>query len=218
MQYHLDWSVLLAYRGLLLDGLLATTQLSVIGCVLSLAIGVTVALARAFLPRRVSWIFVAYIEAVRNVPPIVQFFLWYFGVGLDIVPAAIIGLSVFHGAYMAELVRSGINAVPRTQWEAARSSGMTAVQTALHIVLPQALIRIVPLFSNQFVGVLKDSSIAMTIGFAELTLQTQEIESQTFRGFEAATAVTVLYVALAVVIVLAMHLAERAVRLDLRRG
>ena len=218
MSYQFDWGVLLQYRGLLLEGIVATVQLAVVASLLSVVTGTTVGVGRVFLPPKLRWLCAAYTELFRNIPPIVQFFFWNFGAGLGMVPAAITGLSIFHSAYIAELVRSGINAVPRTQWDAARSSGLTAFQAAVRIVLPQALIRVVPLFSNQFVGILKDTSIAMTIGYTELTFQTQEIESQSFRGFEAATAVTILYVALACIVVLLMHGVERLVRLDIRRG
>jgi polar amino acid transport system permease protein len=152
------------------------------------------------------------------VPPIVQFFFWYFGMGLNVVPAAVIGLSAFTGAYVAEVVRSGISSIPKTQLEAARSQGMNPAQVLGLVILPQAMIRIIPPLSVEFINVIKNSSIAMTIGLTELTFQTQEIEARTFRGFEAATAVTILYVALAFVIVALCHALERATRLDLRRG
>lgn len=218
MDYQFNWGVLFEYRGLLLEGLIATITLAVVATLLSVVLGVIVELARVFLPRGLSWPCAVYTEVFRNIPPVVQFFFWYFGAGLGMTGAAVIGLSVFHSAYIAEFVRAGINTIPRTQWDASRSSGMTALQSVVRIILPQVFIRIVPLLSNEFVGVLKDTSVAMTIGYAELTFQTQEIESLTFRGFEAATAVTILYVALASVVVLLMHGMERMVHLDVRRG
>jgi polar amino acid transport system permease protein len=95
---------------------------------------------------------------------------------------------------------------------------MTGLQLIWHIVLPQALIRVIPPLSVEFINVLKNSAIAMTIGYAELTFQSREIEAKTFRGFEAATAVTGLYIVLALGIVVVMHLFERMARLDIRRG
>jgi polar amino acid transport system permease protein len=218
MHYQFDWAVLLQYRGILLDGLVATIELAVVGGIVSMILGVMIALGRIFMPKRISWLFACLTEIVRNVPPLVQFFVWYFGVGLDVPIAAVVALSVFHAPYIAELVRSGVNAVPHTQWEASRSAGMSGFQAAVYVVLPQAFIRIVPLLSSEFIGILKDTSIAMTIGYTELTFQTQEIETETFRGFEAATAVTILYILLASVIVVAMHGVERWVRLDVKRG
>jgi polar amino acid transport system permease protein len=95
---------------------------------------------------------------------------------------------------------------------------MTPFQVIRHVVLPQALMRVIPPLGVEFINVIKNSSIAMTISVTELTFQTQQIESLTFRGFEAATAITLLYVLLALTIVLLMAAIERVVRLDLRVG
>ena len=218
MTYQFDWGVLLQYRGLLLQGLLATCELSATSLALSMALGTMVGVGRSFLPAPLRWGCAWYTEFFRNIPPIVQFFFWYFAANLDVFPAAVVGLSVFTSAYIAEIIRSGIGAIPHTQLEAARSSGMTTVQVIHHIVLPQALIRVIPPLGIEFINIIKNSAVAMTVGFMELTFQTQEIEARTFRGFEAATAVTMLYIGLALVVVVAMHAVERRVRLDLRRG
>lgn len=218
MGYHFDWGVLFQYRGLLLEGLVATVQLVAIALVVSLALGVLVGVARTFLPPALSWIFVAYTEFFRNIPPIVQFFFWYFAANLGVLSGAVVGLSVFTSAYIAEIVRSGIQTIPRTQVEAARSSGMATKQLILYILLPQALIRVIPPLSIEFINLVKNSAVAMTIGYAELTFQSQQIETETFRGFEAATAVTILYIALAFAIVIIMHGFERFARLGVRRG
>ena len=218
MGYQFDWGVLLQYRGLLLEGLVATIELVAISLILSLALGAMVGVARTFLPPAASWVFAAYTEFFRNIPPIVQFFFWYFAANLEVLPAAAIGLSVFTSAYIAEIIRSGIQAIPRTQVEAARSSGMTTLQLIGHILLPQALIRVIPPLSIEFINIVKNSAVAMTIGYTELTFQSQEIEAKTFRGFEAATAVTLLYIVLAFVVVIFMHGLERVARLNIRRG
>jgi polar amino acid transport system permease protein len=218
VDYQFDWGVLLQYRDLLLEGLVATVELVAIALVVSLVLGALVGVARTFLPPVLSWVFACYTEFFRNIPPIVQFFFWYFAANLEVLPAAVIGLSVFTSAYIAEIIRSGIQAIPRTQVEAARSSGMTTMQLIFHILLPQALIRVIPPLSIEFINIVKNSAVAMTIGYSELTFQSQEIEAKTFRGFEAATAVTVLYIALAFAVVIIMHGFERLARLDIRRG
>lgn len=210
--------MLIKYRELLLEGVVATLQLAGISLILSLFGGTVIGAARTFLPRSVSWFFAAYTELFRNVPPIVQFFFWYFAGALDPFPAAIVGLSIFTSAYIAEIIRSGINSIPHTQIEAARSSGLSALQAILFVVLPQAFIRVIPPLSIEFINVIKNSAVAMTIGYTELTFQSQEIEARTFRGFEAATAATILYVGLAFMIVLLMHGIEYAVSLHIRRG
>jgi polar amino acid transport system permease protein len=216
--HQFDWGIILQHRHLLLEGLTETLRLVAVCLVISLILGTAVGVARSFLGTPFSWAFAAYTEFFRNIPPIVQFFFWYFGANLEVFPAAVVGLSVFTSAYIGEIVRSGIRAIPRTQIEAARSSGMTGLQLIWHIVLPQALIRVIPPLSVEFINVLKNSAIAMTIGYAELTFQSREIEAKTFRGFEAATAVTGLYIVLALGIVVVMHLFERMARLDIRRG
>lgn len=218
MNYEFDWYVLIEYRHYLWQGLVLTIELSAVCLVLSFIIGSIIGSARYFTTGPINWLLAFYTEFFRNIPPIVQFFFWYFAVGLGAFSGAAVGLSVFTSAYISEIVRSGLQSIPKTQWEAARSSGLPFFQVLRHIIFPQALMRILPPLSIEFINVVKNSSLAMTISVAELTFQTQEIEAQTFRGFEAATAVTVLYVCLAFVIVGIMHALERAVRLDVRSG
>ncbi|MDO8478979.1 MAG: amino acid ABC transporter permease [Candidatus Rokubacteria bacterium] len=218
MAYKFDWGVLLVYRHLLWQGLLLTVQISALSMVLSLVLGGVLGLGRRAGVMPVRWLCGAYVEFFRNIPLIVQLFFWYFAVGLEAFPAAVIGLTVYTSAYIAEVIRSGLQSIPRTQIEAARSFGMTPFQALRHVVLPQALMRVIPPLGVEFINVIKNSSIAMTISVTELTFQTQQIESLTFRGFEAATAITILYVLLASSIVLLMAAIERLVRLDLRVG
>ena len=218
MNYHFEWSVLLQYRGLLFEGLVATVQLVVATIVISLALGALIGMLRQFAVAPVQWLCAAYTELFRNIPPLVQFFFWNFAVGLDVFPSALVGLAVFTSAYISEIIRSGIQATPQAQVETARCSGMSATQMVVHVMLPQALIRSMPALSIEFINVIKNSAVAMTIGYTELTFQTQQIEAESFRGFEAATAVTILYVMLSAVVVISMHAAEWLVRAELRRG
>ena len=218
MNYQFDWHIIWEYRHLLLDGLFETLRLVGVCLVASILLGLITAVGRSFLPSYLSVVFAIYVEIFRNVPPVVQFFFWDFAVGLDVFPASFIALSVFTSTYIAEIFRSGIASIPKTQTEAARSAGMTQVQVISYVILPQALLRVIPPLSVEFINLIKNSSIAMTIGFAELTFQTQEIETRAFRGFEAATAVTLLYVGLALAVVVTMHLAERFARLEIRKG
>jgi polar amino acid transport system permease protein len=218
MAYKFDWGVLLVYRHLLWQGLLLTVQISALSMVLSLVLGGVLGIGRRAEAVSIRWLCGAYIEFFRNIPLIVQLFFWYFAVALEAFPAAVIGLTVYTSAYIAEVIRSGLQSIPRTQIEAARSFGMTPFQALRHVVLPQALMRVIPPLGVEFINVIKNSSIAMTISVTELTFQTQQIESLTFRGFEAATAITILYVLLASSIVLLMAAIERLVRLDLRVG
>lgn len=216
MDYEFNWYVLYEYRHLLLQGLRLTVEVAALSLVLSLSLGSVIGTLRHFAPRPLAFPLAAFTELFRNVPPIVQFFFWYFAVGLDSFAGAVVGLTIFQSAYIAEVVRSGVQAIPKTQVEAARSAGLSFLQMIAYVILPQALIRIVPALSIEFINVIKNSSIAMTIGVMELTFQTQEIEARTFRGFEAATAVTALYVLLAYSIVLAMRALERVLKIEIR--
>jgi polar amino acid transport system permease protein len=218
MHYKFEWAILLTYRHLLWQGLVMTAWISTLGTLLSLAVGTAIGLGRASHLRPVRWACGGFIEFFRNIPLIVQLFFWYFAVGLDALPAAVIGLTAYTSAYVAEVVRSGVQSIPTTQTEAARAFGMTTYQMVRHVLGPQALLRIVPPLGIEFINVIKNSSIAMTIGVTELTFQTQQIEAQTFRGFEAATAITVLYVLLAFVVVLATEIVERATRVEVKVG
>lgn len=218
MAYQFDWSVLSTYRHLLWHGLVLTVQLSAASMVASLLLGSVVGIGRTSETPWLRRALGAGVEFFRNIPLIVQLFFWYFAVGLETWPAAFVGLTVYTSAYIGEVVRAGIQSIPRPQFEAARSFGMTRYQMVRHVIFPQALLRIVPALAVEFINVIKNSSIAMTIGLAELTFQTQQIESQTFRGFEAATAITLLYIVLAFVVVFAMNWLERALRLDIRIG
>lgn len=214
----LDWHVLVEYRQLIIDGLILTVEISIVAAVVAFVLGSAVGVGRRFLEGPAGWILTAYIEFFRNIPPLVQFFFWYFAIGLDSFLGAVVGLSVFQSTYIAEVVRSGLQSIPKTQLEAARSSGLNFFQMLRYVIFPQAMIRIVPALSIEFINIIKNSSAAMTIGVMELTFQTQEISSRTFRGFEAATAVTLLYIALAFVVVLAMRWTERWLKIEVRGG
>src|SRR5262249_45178337 len=151
-----------------------------------------------------------YIEIARNTPPVVQILFWYFSASY-ILPrpaflvlrnlgyeftAVVIALAIYHGAFFAELVRAGLNAVPRGQLEAARALGLGLVQTLRKILFPQAIRILVPPLLNEATALIKNTSLAMAIGVVELTYQYRSIDNFLFRGIEALTAVTVIYLML----------------------
>lgn len=196
MKYEFYWPVLWKYRDLLLEGLWITLFLFVVGALCALALGVifgAMGTARFRILRIVSEI---YVEVNRNTPLVVKLFFLYFGFGLDAYYAAIIGLALHQSAYMAEIVRAGIDLIAIGQMEAGLSSGLTRMQVMRRIILPQGLVIVIPPMTTQILETLKNSSIAMTIAIPELTFQTQQIEAYSFRGFEAATAATGMYLAL----------------------
>lgn len=208
--YHFDLTILLSskYSQMLLDGLITTIQLSIVACVLAFILGLNLAVMRLanFAPVRIFAQF--YLEFFRNTPLIVQLFFWYFG-SYQVLPtvindwlntlnfefaAAVIALTFYTSAFIAEDIRSGISAIPKEQMEAARSSGFSYIRSMHYIILPQAVRLTIPPLINQFLNLAKNSSMAMVIGVAEITYQARQIESQTFKSFEAFFAATFIYV------------------------
>lgn len=214
MDYQFDWNVLLNNRELLYRGLVGTINLFAPTLVTSTLLGVAISILRTAWKR--AWPLTVLVEMFRNIPPVVQLFFWAFAVGLDAFTAGFIGLTIFTSVYISEVFRSGIESVPKTQVEAALSSGLRGPQIWVHILLPQAFLKMIPALSIEYITLLKNTSIAMTIAYIELTFVTQEIESETFRGFEAATAVTAIYIVLCMSVAVGMYVLEHVSRANLR--
>jgi len=228
MGYELDWTVLLTYKQLLIDGFVMTLKLSIIGIAFAFLIGSILGIARVSKNFFISLLATYYVEFFRNIPLIVQMFFIYFSFTLiDTFPflenfgvfigienhneffSALIALITYTSTYIAEAIRGGIQSLPKGQEEAAKTLGMSYYQTMLLIIFPQAIKIVWGPITGQFLNLIKNSSLAMTIGVAELTFQTQEIDSITFRGFEAATAVTILYLILALCVSFAMSQVDK---------
>jgi len=216
LKYNFDWSVVTSgkYFEWLASGLGITIKLSLVSIFFAFLLGLLVAVMRMSDVRPIRWIAFGYLEFFRNTPLLVQIFFWYFG-SYKILPevinnwmntlnfefsAAVIALTIYTSAFIAEDIRSGIRSIPREQMEAAQSSGFSYLQSMQHIILPQAVRLTIPPLINQFLNLNKNSSLAMTIGVAELTYQARQVESYTFKGFEAFTAATLVYVMLSFVI------------------
>ncbi|WP_024790590.1 MULTISPECIES: amino acid ABC transporter permease [unclassified Lebetimonas] len=227
MGYEFDWHVLIEYKQLLINGLITTIKLSVLGIFFSFIIGSIVGIGRASKSFWLSLISSYYVESFRNIPLIVQMFFIYFTFTLsqifpflntwgdflhindvDAFFSALLALILYTGAYIAEVVKAGIRSIPKGQFEAARSLGMNRFQVMWYVIYPQAVRIIIPPLTSQFLNLIKNSSLAMTIGVAELTFSTQQIDAETFRGFEAATAVTILYIILTLSTSFIMNLIE----------
>ena len=225
MSYQFKWSVLWSGQSgvWLLQGLLTTIELSMLGWLLAAFLGVLAGALRTMSFRPLRAVAVFYVEFFRNVPLLVWMFFWYFGVppllpqavrewlfghGLEFW-AAMFALGVYHGARMSEVIRSGILAIPRTQFEASLAMGLSVFQSYRLIILPIALRLIVPPLTNESLNLLKNSSVALTISVAELTFQTRQIETYTARAIEALTAGTLIYLALCLGIASIMSRLER---------
>ena len=209
--------------GWLLQGLLTTLQLSVLAWLLAAFLGVLAGALRTVSFRPLRAVAVFYVEFFRNVPLLVWMFFWYFGVP-PLLPkpvqswlfdhgaefwAGMFALGVYHGARMSEVIRSGILAIPRTQFEASLAMGLSVFQAYRLVILPIALRLIVPPLTNESLNLLKNSSVALTISVAELTFQTRQIETYTARAIEALTAGTLIYLALCLGIATIMARVER---------
>jgi polar amino acid transport system permease protein len=227
MNYHFNWSVLWSGQsgGWLLQGVLTTLHIFILGLFIAVILG-TVAGAFKTLPiAPLRWLASGYVEFFRNVPLLVWMFFWYFGVP-PLLPQAIqdwlfergvefwagvFALGVYHGARFSEVMRAGIQSIPKTQLEAALSTGLTAGQAYRLIIIPIALRLIIPPATNEAVNLLKNSSVALTIGVAELTFQTRQIETYTAKAFEALAAGTIIYLVLCLIVATAMGYVERRV-------
>ncbi len=205
----MDWSVLWTYRIDLARGLAITVSISAASIVGATVVGVLAGvLARSpvYLLRRLTS---AYIGLLRNLPLIVKLFFLYFVVGLRPIPAALAALVLHQSAYIADVTEAGLRAVPSGQHDAGLSLGLRPGQIFHLVILPQMIRVMLPPMTSQYVSVLKNSSVVALIGVTDLTFQTQEINVETFRGFEAATAVTVLYMIVALVVIAGMGVLQR---------
>ena len=213
-------SVILSALPTLLKGTLITLQLAALSGFLGLMAGSLIGIARLSAVKPLRWAARAYIDFFRGTPLLVQIFMIYFGlpailqgVGLSFTfnpfVAAIVALSCHSAAYIAEIVRAGIQSIEVGQSEAAQSLGLNARQTLRHIILPQAFRRMLPPFGNTFITLLKDTSLVAVIGFEELFRQGQLIVATTYRPFELYAAVAFIYLALTLLSSQGFSLLER---------
>jgi len=227
MSYQFDWSVLWSAqaRQWLIQGVATTLAISALAWLLAVALGILAGALRSLKFAPLRMLAAAYVEFFRNVPLLVWMFFWYFAVP-PLLPQALqdwlydhgaefaagtAALGVYHGARFSEMIRAGIQAIPKTQLEAALSTGLSTVQAFRLVILPIALRLIVPPLTNETLNLLKNSSVALTIGVAELTFQTRQIETYTAKAFEALTAGTLIYLILCLVIARVMARVERRV-------
>jgi len=213
--YHWDFSFLWMYRWLLVTGLGVTVLYTVASIVAGLVIGLGVGLMRLSRSWFVNAPLIAYIEAFRCTPLLVQIIWFYYAfpvlVGLDI-PAAVAGflvLSLYTGAFYAEIFRGGVLSIERGQWDAARAIGMRRRQVLRTVILPQAVKRMIPPFMNQSIIQLKNTSLVSTIAVSDLLYQGTLITSATYRPLETYTTVAVIYFAVLFPLTLAAQAVER---------
>jgi His/Glu/Gln/Arg/opine family amino acid ABC transporter permease subunit len=217
-----DWNVVFDNQELLLKGLRNTVWLAAISMSFAVVAGLVLALMRLSRFKLISWTASFYINVIRGIPLLVLIFYVFFGLAfwLDIkftnFQAGVISLSIFHTAFMAEIYRGGIQAVPVGQREAALSLGMSTPRAFATITLPQAIRIAVPTSGNDFVGMVKDTSLVGIIGIFELYRTGQKLVSDTFLPFEVWTGVAAMYIAVVFAIDLVVRIIERRLRPGLR--
>lgn len=197
-------------------GAVMTLQLSILGFVGALAGGTAVALLRISPAAPLRWLGAAYVEFFRNTPLLVQLFFLFFGpirfssdTFENIFRAGAIGMALYHGAYVAEVVRGGLLGIEKGQIEAARSLGLSYLQTLRYVQLPQTFRATIPPIGNIGIALIKNTSLASTIGVAELLQGAEIVESRTFRAEEAFGAAVLLYLILTIPASLGVNWLER---------
>ncbi len=215
-----DVELIVRSSPLLLAGAAVTIQITALSVGFGLLIGMFVGIARLskLLPVRAAA--AVYVDFIRGTPLLVQIFLIYFalpillGARIDPFIAAITACSINSGAYVAEIFRAGIQSIDKGQMEAGRSLGMTWPQTMRHIILPQAFKRIIPPLGNEFIVMLKDSSLVSVIGFEELTRRGQLIIARTYGSFEIWLTVAFIYLIMTFAISRLVAYLERRYKID----
>lgn len=216
MGYTFQFDVVWENLGFLLSGVELTLIVTVAALTSGSVVGLVVALARMSPRRWLQLPAIGYIEMFRNTPALIQLMWMYYclplltGLELSAVASATVALAVNGSAYIAEIIRGGIQGVDRGQVEAARTLGMSHAQTMRKIVLPQGFRRMIPPFVNESVSILKFSSLVSVLGVADLTYQAQVLSTTTFRPIEIFTFIALVY------LVLCTALAYMARRLELR--
>jgi glutamate/aspartate transport system permease protein len=237
VNYNWHWRVLLemepggtgSYLHYLLVGLLWTLATALAAWVIALLVGAVVGTLRTTPLRWIVRLGDFYVEVFRNIPLIVQMFLWFF-VFPELLPTAlgdsikqmappwssyipaVLCLGVFTSVRVAEQVRAGIQSLPRGQRFAGTAMGLTQAQTYRHVLLPQAFRIILPPLTSEFMNIIKNSSVALTIGLLELTGRARAMQEFSFRVFEAFASATVIYLLTNLVVVLLMRALEKKVR------
>ena len=235
MNYHWNWPILLqevatgensTYLGWIVHGFLITAALTLLAWIIALIFGTLFGVMRTLPGRVPRFIGMGYVSIFRNVPLIVQFFIWYFVVpellprsmgdaiksidpAIQFFVTSVFALGVYTGSRICEQLRAGIQALDKGQVQAARAVGFTAAQTYRHIILPQVFRRILPPLTSEFLIISKNSAVSSTIGLLELSGEARQLVDYTAQPYESFIMVTMAYVILNVVILQLMSWVRR---------
>lgn len=220
MGYHLNFTLIWRNFDKLWGGLVLSLELAVVSIAIGVAIGLVLAVVYVSAGRVVRSLIAAYVEFIRNVPLILLVYLVFYGLPqvVDIAYGAttsfIATLSIYAGAYLVEVFRSGLEAVPAGQIDAGRAIGLTPWQRLVHVRLPTMVRITLPALSNTFISLFKDTSVASVIAVPELTYGAQWINFNTFRIVEVYLVVTAMYLGVGYLLLFGLRLIERRYRVS----
>jgi glutamate/aspartate transport system permease protein len=237
MHYEFNWGMLLGppYFDWIIQGILVTCHLALISWCIAFVLGVVIGICRVasgWAPRLIGSV---YVELFRNVPLLVQLFLWLYVAPellprgaelwwnrLDAAPylTAVIGISFYTAARIAEQIRSAVTAIPAGQFRAALSTGLTPAQMYRYVIAPYAIRIMVPAITSEFLTTFKNTALALTIGVIEITSTSQKIEGWSFKGIEAYSVASLTYMVTTIAVILGMSWVERRAYIPglIRRG
>jgi glutamate/aspartate transport system permease protein len=214
MNYSWNWGVLLTspYSGWLLEGAAWTLALFAVASIIGFSVGTFIGLGRVAPFKLLRMFAGAYVQLFRNIPLLVQFFLWFY-VLPELLPGnagqwlkrdlpmpefwtAALAVGLYSAARIAEQIRSGFASIPQPQTQAALATGLSLLQVYRYVLMPRAFRTVIPTLTSEAISIMKNTSLALTIGVLELTAQARQIESYTFQSFEAFTACTAMYIIL----------------------
>jgi len=234
VSYNWNWSIFFepapggtgTYFNMLLSGLWLTIQTGVFAWIIALLFGSVIGVLRTLPSKTAYWVGFAYVEFFRNMPLLVQLFLWFFvlpellprswGLWLKQMPyapfyTAAIGIGLFMSARVAVQLAAGIASLPRGQKQAATALGLTTFQAYRYVLLPIAFRIIMPPLTSEFLNTIKNTAVAITIGLIELTGQARSMQEFSFQVFEAFTAATIIYIVINIIVTFAMRYVEQRV-------
>jgi glutamate/aspartate transport system permease protein len=211
----------------MLDGIVTTIEISILAWIIALWLGVTIGVLRVLPSRWVRFVGSAYVEVIRNVPLLVQFFFWYFAMP-QLLPrpfrewlydnvenigfwTAIVALGIYTASRVAEHIRSGLFSIPEQQYEAPLATGLTVGQMYRYVIIPYAIRVVMPPLTTEFLTVFKNSALAMTITVLETTGAAYLIDSYTFHGLEATSGACIVYIFTTISVVVFMGWLEKKI-------
>jgi aspartate/glutamate/glutamine transport system permease protein len=207
------FAVIVEHWGEIVSGLIVTMEVSLLAIVLSIILGVVLSVARVLPNRTVRMLSGAYVEFFRNIPPLVHLFFFFFslprlGIVMSPFVCGVLGLTMYHAGYVAEILRAGIEVVGRNQMEAGRALGFSYLGAMRHAVLPQAVWVVLPPLGNLYISLFKTSALVATIGVTDLMYVAEILHERTFKTFEVFAFIGLVYIVISVLFGMALHALE----------